>query len=45
VKLTWKDILKAHAHVRKGLFTDEKFIWQREADYLNKLLKRKKKKK
>jgi hypothetical protein len=37
------DIVRAHRYVRKDgvLFRNEREIHQREADYLNKLLKRK----
>lgn len=44
MKLTWMDIVRAHRYVRKDgvLFRKEQEIFQREADYLNKLLKRKK---
>lgn len=41
MKLMWRDIVDAHKHVRKGLYKSEQEIFQREADYLNKLLSKK----
>lgn len=46
MKLTWRDIVRAHRHVRKTtqLYKSEQEIFQQEANYINKLLARRTKK-
>jgi hypothetical protein len=43
VKITWKHVAKIHLKVQKGSYRSEQEIWQREADLLNKIASKKKK--